>query len=549
MNLNLIPQPESTAMRQEPPFRLDEHTVVVASGDAVAPGRMLSQWLGAGVGVHPPVLAAAPQTGTAIRLSLEGDLPAADTVAAEAYRLQSGAAELSITAAHPAGLMRGIQTLRQLLPADTLRAAAVVEPPVFVPAVEIVDRPRFAWRGCMLDVARHFMPKEFLLRMIDLACLHKLNVFHLHLTDDQGWRLEVPGWPKLTEISTWRAETVLGHARDESLAYDGTPHGGYYTAADLKEVVAYAAARHITVVPEIDLPGHVRSVLAAYPELGNTDQTKPVASTFGIFSEVLAPTDEALRFARDVFDFVVDIFPSRYIHIGGDECPRTEWKASAAARDKAAELGIEVEALQSWFTGQFAAHLAQYGRTVVGWDEILDGGAPDDAVVAVWREFAIAAKAVAKGHRVIVAPEDVLYLNYYESQGQDEPLHIFRHTPFEQIAEFEPIPQGAAADGVLGVQAQLWSEYFPQPKTVEYSAFPRFAAVADLAWSSPHARSADSVLDRIDAHLRRLDALGVNYRPRSGPRPWQRGGTGVRARFDVEVDDGLGGGVPDLPGH
>ncbi|MGH8794318.1 MAG: beta-N-acetylhexosaminidase [Stackebrandtia sp.] len=548
MTVNLIPRPTSMLWHDAPPFRLDARTVVAASGDALGVARLLSEQLRAGLGVDAPTVEHAVAGSAAITLTLEGERPDGGDVAAEAYRLKVSADGVSIVAAHPAGLTRGAQTLRQLLPPDTLRAAPTTSAPVEIPCVEIADAPRFAWRGVMLDVARHFMPKEFLLRMIDLACLHKLNVLHLHLTDDQGWRMEVPGWPKLTEVGAWRAETVAGHARDDSFGFDGTPHGGFYTVADLKEVVAYAAARHITVVPEIDLPGHVRSVLAGYPELGNTGEAKPVATTFGIFSEVLAPTEEALRFARDVFDVVVDVFPSPYIHIGGDECPRTEWRASPAAHAKAAELGLDsVDLLQSWFTRRFAEHLSGRGRSVIGWDEILDGGAPADAVIAVWRDFDIAAKAMAKGHKVVVAPVEAMYLDYYESLDPDEPLRIFLHTPLEKIAGFEPVPAGAPDELLLGVQAQLWTEYLPDPKAVEYAAFPRLAAVADLAWSSAAARREDPVTGRIDDHLARLDALGVNYRPRSGPRPWQRGGSGARARFDVDLTGG--NSDPDLPGH
>jgi hexosaminidase len=547
MVVQLIPQPKSVTEHAGPPFQLDARAVIVARGEAVDAAWLLHGYLHAGTGLRLAVVPDTPAGRTVISLDLAGERPEPGTVAAESYRLSTDVYGIRVVAGHPAGLLNGVQTLRQLLPADTLRAAPIDAGPVTVPSVSVDDEPRFAWRGLMLDVARHFMPKPFLLRMIDLAALHRLNVIHLHLTDDQGWRLEVPGWPRLTEIGSWRDETITGHARDTK-GYDGTPHGGYYTAADLREMVAYAAARNITIVPEIDLPGHVRSVLAGYPELGNTGESQPVATTFGVFPEVLAPTDAALRFAADVFDTVCDIFPSEHIHIGGDEVPRTEWRDSAAARARAAELGLDsVDHIQSWFTREFAEHLGAKGRKIIGWDEVLDGGAPPDAVIAVWRDFSIAAKAIEKGHRVIVMPHDAVYLNYYPSTSPDEPLHIFMNTPLEKVAAFEPVPDTADDAAVLGVQAALWSEYLPEPSDVEYAAFPRLAAVADLAWSLRAQREEYPVADRVATHLARLDALSVNYRPLGGPHPWQRGGTGARARFDFRPS--AADETRDLPGR
>ena len=534
MSLALVPQPLSVT-EESGSFTLDGGVAIVATGDATGPAWLLHDALRAGTRYPLPVVAAAE--GPAIALVLEGDAPEYPSTAAERYTLTVGEDGVRITAAHPAGLARGVQTFRQLLPADTFRAGAVGDGPVSVPAVSIVDEPRFAWRGVMLDLGRHFLPKTDVLRMIDLAAVHRLNVVHLHLTEDQGWRIEVPGWPKLTEIGSWRPETVFGHAAQaEQNGYDGTPHGGFYTRADLREMVAYAAERHITLLPEIDLPGHVRSVLAAYPELGNQDvpgrEDKGVATTFGIFPEVLAPTDEAVRFIKDVLDVVIDVFPSPYIHIGGDEVPRTEWRESPAAQAKAAELGLaSTDLIQSWFTRIMGEHLAAAGRKMIGWDEIMDGGAPADAAIMVWRDFSIAAKALAAGHPVVIAPHDEVYLNYYPSEDPNEPLHIFGLNTIEGIAAFEPIPEGHSADGVIGLQAELWSEYLQNRLAVEYAAFPRLAVVADVAWGAVDAREAAPVMDRLPAHIERLEALGVNYRPLEGPKPWQQGGTGTRKRI------------------
>lgn len=546
MSVNLIPQPQSV-IEHDGRYVLDNDANIIATGEASDAAWLLHQALRDGTGLTLPVVAERAPDSAAITLSLQGERPADDVTSAEAYEIKVAFDGISIVASHPAGLVRAVYTFRQLLPAATLRSAPIISSPISVPAVEIADEPRFAWRGVMLDVARHFKSKEFVKRMIELAALHRFNVVQLHLTDDQGWRLAVPGWPKLTEISSWREETVQGHASDP-IGYDGTPHGGYYTADDLKEIVSYAAQRHITVVPEVDVPGHVRSVLAAYPELGHdTEEPNPVATTFGIFPEVLEPTPQALQFCCDVFDTVVDIFPSRYVHIGGDEVPRTQWRASEAAKLRAEELELaDVDLIQSWFTSELAEHLADHGRKIIGWDEILDGGAPDGATVMVWRDFDIANKAIANGHQVVMSAVDALYLDYYESSDPNEPLRISRNTTLSDVIAFEPVPAEASDDQILGVQAQLWSEYQPTPRDVEYSAFPRLSAVSELAWTRPGVRRRHPLMDRIAAHLERLDALGVNYRPLDGPLPWQQGGTGVRARFDVNQSSGAP--AVDLPG-
>ncbi|GLZ76654.1 beta-N-acetylhexosaminidase [Actinorhabdospora filicis] len=536
MSLALVPQPLSVT-EHSGTFLLDGSVSIVAAGDAQGPAWLLHDVLRAGTGFALPVTAAAD--GRAITFALAGERPEYPSVAAERYTLEVSPDSVVLTAAHPAGLVRAVQTLRQVLPASTLRKGAVRPgTPVEVPAVSIEDRPRFAWRGMMLDVGRHFLPKVDVLRQIDLAALHQLNVFHLHLTEDQGWRIEIPSWPKLTEIGSWRPETVIGHARS-GLGHDGTPHGGFYTLDDLREIVSYAAERHITVVPEIDLPGHVRSVLAAYPELGNRDvpgrEDKGVATTFGIFDEVLAPTDEAVGFIKDVLDVVVDVFPSEFIHVGGDEVPRTEWRTSPYAQQRAAELGLaSPDLIQSWFTKVMGEHLAARGRKMIGWDEVLDGGAPHDAAIMVWRDFSIVQKALNAGHQVVVAPCKNVYLDYYQSIDPEEPLRIFGLNTVESIAKFEPIPDGASAEGVLGLHSPLWSEYSKDRQDFEYSLYPRLSVIADVAWGHPDRLAAEPILDRLAHHAERLDALGVNYRPLAGPRPWQKGGTGRKARYDAD---------------
>ncbi|WP_100445017.1 beta-N-acetylhexosaminidase [Glycomyces xiaoerkulensis] len=536
--ISLIPQPRH--------LHADDGELDLASLGAIVAGDpetgslawLLSDLLARGTGLRLPVAEAFD--GPAVRLRVDGARPADFTTAAEAYRLETSAGGIDLAAAHPAGIARGIATLRQLLPADALREAPSAA--ARVPHVAIEDEPRLRWRGVMLDVARHFQPKDFVLRMIDRAWMHRLNVVHLHLTDDQGWRLEVPSRPELTAVGSWRDETVVGHALDAA-EFDGTPHGGFYTLGDVREIVAYARARHITVVPEINLPGHTRAVLAAYPELG-AGPAEPVATTFGIFEEVLEPTEEALAFARDVFDVVAEVFDSPFVHIGGDEVPTTQWESSKTAKELMESEGIaDVRGVQAWFTRNLTGHLTGLGRRVIGWDEILDGGedrdggsleggAPAEAVVSVWRNEAYVKKAAAAGHEVIVAPEPYVYFDHYEGDGPDEPLRIHGHTSTGKVAAWDPVPDGVEESSVLGAQCQLWSEYLPHYRDVEYAAFPRLAVFADVVWSGPGARRAAPVEERLEDHVARLEAMGVNYRPAAGPRPWQAGGEGRRKRFD-----------------
>ena len=531
-HISLIPQPSRLTSADGELDLAVLGAIVAADPDLLDSAWLLSDLLATGTGLRLAV--AESCDGPALRLRLEGGRPEAGSTAAEAYRLDVTADGVDLVAAHPAGVSRGIATLRQLLPPGSLRAAPGAR--AVLPLVSIEDEPRLRWRGVMLDVARNFQPKDFVLRMIDRAWLHRLNTVHLHLTDDQGWRIEIPSRPKLAEIAAWRSETVIGHARGEA-GYDGTPHGGYYTLDDLREIVAYARARHIDVVPEINLPGHTRSALAAYPELG-AGQNRPVATTFGVFEEVLEPTEESLAFAREVLDVVADVFDSPYIHIGGDEVPTTQWESSATAAALMEREGItEVRGVQAWFTRALTEHVASLGRRAVAWDEVLDGGAPHETVISVWRNEAYIKKAADAGHEVIAIPEPYVYFDHYEGEGPDEPLRIHGLTTAEKVAGWDPIPPGVDEGSVLGAQCQLWSEYMPRAADVEYGAFPRLAVFADVAWAAPEARRDSPVMDRLGAHLERLDALGVAYRPLDGPRPWQAGGTGARKRLDVDYTE------------
>jgi hexosaminidase len=453
----------------------------------------------------------------------------------ESYRLQVSASGAQIVAPSPAGVFYGTRTLRQLLPADLFRSAPTITPPgegplsavgpIDLEGVEIEDAPRFAWRGIHLDVARHFFPKRFVLRLIDLASLHKLNTLHLHLTDDQGWRFQVDRYPLLTEVGAWRRESPAGHYREGR--GDGTPHGGFYTKADLAEIVAYAARRFVTVVPEVDMPGHMVAAIAAYPQLGNTGRQFEVYTSWGISDHVLNLGQRTIRFCTDVLDELTEICPGPYVHIGGDECPVTEWEASPAARDLAQSLGLPGPLqLQSWFSKQVAAALSAKDRVTVGWTEILEGGAPPGAVIMVWRADdarEVAIQAAEAGHDVVMSPENWTYFDWSYSDSPEEPLAIRAGISVADVCGFEPVPEGlpSGLEGrVLGTQCQLWTEYVATPEHAEYMYFPRVCAFSEVAWSTGD-RQWEEFEPRLVAHMARLDALGVNYRPLAGPTPGQ----------------------------
>jgi hexosaminidase len=452
-----------------------------------------------------------------------------DSLPTEAYQLSVSTDGITVTASDERGVNWAVQTLRQLLPPSAF-GPAPISSDIAVPAVEITDEPRFAWRGVMLDTGRHFMPYRDVISFIDLLAMHKYNTFHLHLTEDQGWRFESKKYPKLTEISSWRRESQNRYWD----AGDGTPHGGFYSQDQLRAIVAYAGQRGITVVPEIEFPGHVRAVLAAFPELGNhPDAVHETATTWGIFPEVLNMTDAALEFAFDIWAEVLEIFPSKYIHVGGDECPRDEWQESAAAKQLAAERGLpDVDHLQRWFTEQLRDWLAARGRQLVGWDEINDEGILTGAVTMAWRDEKYGVLAARGGLEVVMSPVSKTYFDYYPGAGDEEPYSIGSLITTERAYSLEPT-EGIPAelhDQILGTQCQIWTEYMPDMSRVQYMLFPRACAHSEVAWSDPDGRSWDEFSGRLAGHLARLDALGVNYRPEAGPRPWQQGGTGAWQR-------------------
>ncbi|GHD99620.1 beta-N-acetylhexosaminidase [Streptomyces alanosinicus] len=507
---------------------IDEHTGIEATEGTERVARWLRTTVGAATG-----LPLAPHRAGGSRVLLRIDPALEDELGSpEAYQLGADGGLVAIDGASEAGLFWGAQTFRQLLGPEAFRRAPVTGRTEWeFPAVTVRDAPRFRWRGLLLDVARHFMPKDGVLRYLDLMAAHKLNVFHFHLTDDQGWRIEIKRYPKLAETASWRARSKFGHRA--SLLWEEKPHGGYYTQDDIREIVAYAAERHITVVPEIDVPGHSQAAIAAYPELGNTDVIDTTAldvwDNWGISANVLAPTDTTLRFYEGVFEEVLELFPSRFIHVGGDECRKEQWTESVTAKTRIADLGLaDEDELQSWFIGHFDAWLSARGRRLIGWDEILEGGLARGAAVSSWRGYGGGIAAARAGHDVVMCPEQYVYLDHRQAPGEDEPVPIGFVRTLEDVYRFEPVPADlteAEALHVLGTQANVWTEVLEDAARVDYQTFPRLAAFAEVAWSrlpAPAERDFAGFERRMTAHYARLDALGVAYRPPAGPRPWQR---------------------------
>lgn len=563
----LLPAPRDTRPTTGPPCVLDARAALDAGPGTAGTARWLRATVGAATGLPlPPSGTDAGAGGALLRLRVDERLGA--DLGPEGYRLTVREAGVELVGGGPAGVFWGAQTVRQLLGPDAFRRAplAAAGRTWAIPALDLEDAPRFGWRGFMLDVARHFLPKDAVLRYLDLLAAHKLNVLHLHLTDDQGWRLEIRRHPRLTEVGAWRRRTRVGHT--SSPYWDERPHGGYYTQDDIREIVAYAAARHITVIPEIDLPGHSQAAIAAYPELGNQDVVDTTAlevwSDWGINPNVLAPTEEVCRFYEEVLEEVLELFPAPYVHLGGDECVKDQWRASATAQRRIRELGLRDEReLQHHLLHHFDRWLAARGRRMLGWDEMLEGargverptpGAPpadhgtppprdtstaagrttalgftDGAVVFAWRGFADGVAAARAGHDVVMCPKQFVYLDYRQAPGETEPVPIAQVRTLRDVYHFEPVPAELAgteaARHVLGAQANLWTEVVEDQRRADYQTFPRLAAFAEVAWSklpAPKERDWAGFEARMTEHYARLDALGVAYRPPSGPLPWQQ---------------------------
>ncbi|MEZ4413258.1 MAG: family 20 glycosylhydrolase [Gemmatimonadales bacterium] len=479
-------------IRLEAPDGTDLSTLAAYTGD------LLEQELG----WRPTIVSGiAPPAGLTLQIVVPDS-----TLGAEGYRLSSQSTGVSIEAPTEAGLFHGLQTFRQLLHAGE---------PGTVPRVEITDAPRFPYRGMHLDVVRHFFPVEVVEQYIDLLSRYKFNTFHWHLTDDQGWRIQIQAYPKLTEVGACRRETVVDKNFNPYIG-DGVPYCGFYTQEEIRQVVAYAAARHITIIPEIEMPGHAKAALASYPELACTPGPFEVGTVWGVEEDIFCPSEATFAFLEGVLTEVMALFPGPYIHIGGDEAPKARWKSSDLAQSiiQREQLADE-HALQSWFVQRIERFLNAHGRRLIGWDEILEGGLAPDATVMSWRGVSGGIAAAQQGHDVIMTPTSHAYFDYAQGDPALEPFSIGGNLPLEKVYSFEPVPgvlTPAEATHIIGAQGNVWTEYIATPYRLEFMAFPRMLAMAEVTWSPASARDWSGFLARLPSALAALDRMGVNYR-------------------------------------
>lgn len=506
----VIPMPHEIVSAQGSPFVLKSGVkILYPEGNAQMQrnAELLAEYLKTATGKDFAV-EAGTEGKNAIVLAL-----GVDNKNPEAYELKVAGEGVTVKGATEAGVFYGIQTLRKSLP-------VAVGANISLPAVDIKDAPRFAYRGAHFDTSRHFFTVDEVKTYIDMLALHNMNRMHWHFTEDQGWRIEIKKYPKLTEIGSKRSETVIGK---NSGKYDGVPHEGFYTQEEAKEIVKYAAERFITVIPEIDIPGHMQAALASYPELGCTGGPYEVWKMWGVSEDVLCiGNDQSLKFLEDVFAELIEIFPSEYIHIGGDECPKVRWAQCPKCQARIKQLGLKSDAkhtkeerLQSYVISHVEKFLNEHGRQIIGWDEILEGGLAPNATVMSWRGEGGGIEAAKQHHDVIMTPNTYLYFDYYQSKDTDnEPLAIGGYLPVERVYSYEPMPKSLTPDEqkyIKGVQANLWTEYIPTFSHAQYMVLPRWAALAEVQWSAPEKKDYANFLSRLPRLIQWYDAEGYNY--------------------------------------
>jgi hexosaminidase len=514
---SIIPLPESMTVR-DGVFALRPETPILVEGKSKATGKFLAERLRASTGFAFPVKSPGTSTAGAIWLTTKGSDP---SLGAEGYELTVTPDSVLIRAPEEAGLFYGVQSLLQLLPPEVFSAQPASGVKWEAQCVEIKDRPRFPWRGMLLDVSRHFLTKPEVEQILDALAIHKINVFHWHLTDDQGWRIEIKKYPRLTEVGAWRKDIGLGWHLDPkaSTAYgpDGR-YGGFYTQADIREVVRYAAARHITIVPEIEMPGHSGAALAAFPQLTCVDGSGQLSADgdSGNADDVYCVgNEETFTFLQNVLKEVFALFPSKYIHVGGDEVSTDHWSKCEKCQARKKTEGLKNDRqLESYLIQRIEKFINAHGRTLVGWSEIREGGLAKNAVLMDW--IGGATEGAREGHDVVMSPNEECYLDHYQSRNHaTEPHAIGGFLPLSEIYAYEPIPKNLEAEfqsHILGAQGNLWTEFIPNLRHAEYMIFPRESALAEITWSPKNARNFDDFVRRLATDDRRLDAMGVNYR-------------------------------------
>jgi len=502
VNYEVVPLPNQIVMQKGDPFALDGSVQILAAEGLQSEASFLQQYLKEIVGLDLHVAQMKVKKQKYIELAISPKITEKEgyvlTVTAKGVTIQGGSA---------AGVFYGIQTLRKAVAGETAA-------PIALPATVITDTPRFGYRGMMLDCSRHFFPLSFVKKFIDLLAMHNMNIFHWHLTDDQGWRIEIKRYPKLTTIGSQRSGTILGTNSDLD---DGIPHGGFYTQQEAREIVKYAQERHITVVPEIDMPGHMLAALACYPELGCTGGPYQVGHYWGVYTDVLCVGNPKIyEFVEGVLTEVMDIFPSEVIHIGGDETPTVKWEKCP----KCQAVDLKGTTLQGYFTRKVFGFLTAHQRRALGWDEILDNQAPQDAMIMSWRGSAPGAKAAELGHDVVMTPTSHVYFDYLQSkEAQFEPSRCGGFIPVEKVYSLEPAPDTLSVEAkkhILGTQANLWSEYLLTEGLVEYQAIPRMSALSEVQWTQPEKKNYEAFKER----LTRLTGLYELYHYQYAKHLW-----------------------------
>ncbi|TPG36167.1 family 20 glycosylhydrolase [Flavobacterium pectinovorum] len=511
-DIQIIPKPNQLLI-QPGTFEFSKNTVFVANTDFQKEiSNALISKFEAAAGFRPVLGLKAPSANF-VQFKIDA------TFHKEAYKLEVNNNTITVTANGNAGFIYGLETIRQLLPVVIESKYAITSAKWQIPNVTITDEPRFKWRGLMLDLSRHFFDKNYILATIDRLAMHKMNVLHLHLVDDQGWRIEIKKYPKLTEVGAWRVdqENVSWNARLTTNPDEKGTYGGFLTQEELKEIVKYAASKNIEVIPEIEMPAHVSSAIASYPELACFDQRigVPSGGLWPITDIYCAGKETTFTFLENVLDEVMAIFPSKYIHIGGDEATKTNWEKCPYCQKRIKDLGLKNTAeLQSYFVKRIEKYINSKGKKVIGWDEILEGGLAPEATVMSWRGTKGGIEAADQGHDVIMTPESPCYFNFYQGPQNEEPLAFDAYNPLNEVYKFDPVvstmtPQEAAH--VLGGQANLWAEHLALPKDSEYMIFPRLAALSETLWSSKESRNWNDFTTRLFTLLKRYDYLGINY--------------------------------------
>ena len=519
----VIPAPQKLEI-QKGRFWVNNKTTIYASEGLENEAKFLQEYLKELTGIEVKTSNGKAENSNAIVLSTDESI-----ANEEGYKLSITSGKIDLSGKNSSGVFYGLQTLRQLVSKQGDKGDYTI------PDAIIEDAPRFAYRGMHLDVGRHFFPMDFIKKYIDLIALHKMNKFHWHLTEDQGWRLEIKKYPKLTEIGSKRAETAIkkhfpGSGVEGGFKGDGEPYGGFYTQEEAKEIVQYAKDRHITVIPEIEMPGHSLAALAAYPELGNGTGPYEVGKWWGVFEQIYAPKEETFKFLEDVLTEVMDIFPSEYIHIGGDEAPKKEWKESKQAQALIKELGLKddtepskidgikhtkEEKLQSYFIARMEKFINSKGRQIIGWDEILEGGLAPNATVMSWRGEQGGITAAKQKHKVVMTPGDYCYFDHYQHKDtENEPFAICCLTPVEEVYSYNPTPKELTKEEqeyIWGAQGNVWTEYMKTPEHVEYMILPRMAALSEVVWSPLDKKDYKSFEKRMENLRKEYDRMNVNY--------------------------------------